>query len=88
VVGHGLYGYDDPGRGEHPTLNEFLGRTAFGLEQRVEEELGLPVRFNYQTDFRHEQYYIRVMEPKSEMSKRGWFTWRRQWDIDVTDAYK
>lgn len=86
LIGHGLYGYEDPGQHQYPTWDEIRGRTAFGLEQKVEEELGLPVRSSYESDIQGGRHYIRVMEPKSEMSKRGWLTWRRHWEIDVTDA--
>jgi hypothetical protein len=85
LIGHGLYKYGDPGQ-DYPTWNEIVGHTAFTLEQKVSEELGQPVRFQYEPDLRHGQYYIRVMEPRSEETKRGWFTFRRTWDIDVTDA--
>lgn len=50
--------------------------------------LGMAVRFDYNAVYRHGNYYIRVMEPKSEMNKRGWYAVRKQWYIDVTDAIK
>lgn len=89
VLGHGLRGFGDPGNAPvgdtSAVLDRLRGRSALQWEQKVAEQLGIPVRASYFYVEKLGRYYIDVMEPQSEERKRGWFTWRRHWDVDVTD---
>lgn len=91
AIGHGLYGYGDPESSSADDTQAFWdilrGHSAFQLEQKVAEELGIPVRDDYSLTAHNGRYFIKVREPQSEYKKRaGWFTWKKHWEIDVTDS--